>query len=473
MKLLRTLRFRLTLWNAVAALATAAAALVGMQIGVRQALQHELDQFLVDDLQTLSDALTAAPASPQTSPLAELKAWYRHPRHGRFVAIFDERGEKLWETTDHPPPDLAIPPPRDDSPFFAGDYRMIQRRVTSPSGTTWIVRTGIPLAPLRDEIANIDLLSLIVTAFVIPIALAIGWFLAGRVTKVLGTLTEQAAGLRPVKMGERLPVRGTGDEFDSMAIEFNRLFDRVTAELARREDVLAHAAHELRTPLAAIRSAAEVSLASPRRLEEYEATLGDVLEECDTLQELVAALLALYESEADRLRAFGDQVALDVLVDKTADAFRPAAESSGVKLVATTSPALIEGSEIRLRQALNNLFDNALKHVSAGGRIEVSMRSVLDDGWIEIAVKDDGIGIPIEEQPKIFDRFYRGESDRRGDRASKGFGLGLALVKAIVESHGGTIRVESEPGQGAAFVLLLPLVRGDSDIDSNGIEDTP
>lgn len=473
MKLLRTLRFRMTLWNAIAALATAAAALVGMQIGVRQALQHELDQFLVDDLQILADALTAAPASPDAAPLAELKAWYRHPRHGRFVAIFDERGEKLWETIDHPPPDLAIPPPRDDTPFFAGDYRMIQRRVTNPAGMTWIVRTGIPLAPLRDEIASIDLLSLIVTAFVIPIALIIGWFLAGQVTKVLGALTQQAAGLHPVKMGERLPVRGTGDEFDSMAIEFNRLFDRVTAELARREDVLAHAAHELRTPIAAIRSAAEVSLASPRESEEYEATLSDVLEECDTLQELVAALLALYESEADRLRTFGDQVSLDVLIEKTAAAFGPAAEANGVRLVATTSPAVVEGSEIRLRQALNNLLDNALKHVSAGGRIEISMKTLAPGGQVQIAVTDDGIGIPIEEQPKIFDRFYRGASDRHGDRASKGFGLGLALVLAIVESHGGTIRVESEPGRGASFLIVLPLVRDRAEADAGDLEDTP
>jgi signal transduction histidine kinase len=242
------------------------------------------------------------------------------------------------------------------------------------------------------------------------------------------------------------------------------------AELARREDVLAHAAHELRTPLAAIRSAAEVSLASPRRPEEYEGTLSDVLEECDTLQELVAALLTLYESEADRLRAFGDQVALDALVQKTAAAFRPAAEASGVKLTATTSPAVIEGSEIRLRQALNNLLDNALKHVSAGGCIEISMRTVQDDEWIEIVVKDDGIGIPIEEQPKIFERFYRGASDRHGERASKGFGLGLPLVRAIVESHGGTIGVESEAGCGAAFTILLPLTRGKTGIDSRDLE---
>lgn len=461
MNLLRTLRFRLTMWNAVAALTTAAAALVGMQIGVRQALQHELDQFLVDDLQTIADALTTAPTAPETSPLAELKAWYRHPRHGRFVAIFDERGEKLWETTDHPPPELNVVSPKDDTPFFAGDYRMIQRRVTLPSGDAWIVRTGIPLAPLRDEIANIDLLSLFVTACVIPIALAIGWFLAGQVTKVIGTLTEQAALILPVRKGERLPVRGTGDEFDKMAIEFNRLFDRVAAELARREDVLAHAAHELRTPLAAIRSAAEVSLATPRQPEEYEATLGDVLEECDTLQDLVAALLALYESEADRLRKFEDRVALDALVEKTAAAFRPAAEANGVRLIATTSPAVVEGSEIRLRQALNNLLDNALKHVSPGGRIEIAMRTI-GGGLVEIAVEDDGIGIPVEEQPKIFERFYRGASDRHGDRASKGFGLGLALVRAIVESHGGTIRVESEPDRGATFLISLPLAKANA-----------
>jgi signal transduction histidine kinase len=448
------------MWNAVAALATAAAALVGMQIGVRQALQHELDQFLVDDLQTIADALTTTPTQPETSPLAELKAWYRHPRHGRFVAIFDQRGEKLWETTDHPPPELSVVSPRDDMPFFAGDYRMIQRRVTSPSGDVWIVRTGIPLAPLRDEIASIDLLSLFVTACVIPIALAIGWFLAGQVTKVIGSLTEQAALILPVRKGERLPVRGTGDEFDKMAIEFNRLFDRVGAELARREDVLAHAAHELRTPLAAIRSAAEVSLVTPRQPAEYEATLGDVLEECDTLQELVAALLALYESEADRLRNFEDRVPLDSLVEKTAAAFRPAAEANGVRLIAATSPAVIEGSEIRLRQALNNLLDNALKHVSPGGQIQLDMRTIGDGAFVEIAVKDDGIGIPIEEQPKIFERFYRGASDRHGDRASKGFGLGLALVRAIVESHGGSIRVESEPGQGAAFLISLPLAKG-------------
>lgn len=454
MRFLRTLRFRLTLWNALAALLTAAAASLGMQVGVRQALQHELDQFLIDDLQTIEDALTSAPAGDADSPLSELKSWYRHPRHGRFVAVFDAQGLKLWETTDHPPPDLEIGEPRERDPFFAGDYRMIQSRVTASDGARLVVRTGIPLAALREEVSRVDLLAVMVTAGAVPIALAVGWFLAGRVTDVLRTLTDRAASMRPVRRGDRLPLRGTDDELDHLATEFNRLFDRLADELAKREDVLANAAHELRTPLASIRSAAEVALVSRREPEEYEATLGDVVDECDSLQELVDQLLTLSDSEADRVRIYGERVQLDELVERTADAYKSAAESGGVEFRCTTAPVNVEGSYVRLRQALVNLLDNALKHVEPGGKIEVDLRRQPDA--VELVVRDDGPGIAEEDQTRIFDRFFRGREDRRSGK--KGFGLGLPIVRAIVESHGGRIDVESRPGEGAAFRILLPLV---------------
>ena len=458
-RLARTLRFRLMLWNALAALATAAAALIGMQIGVRQALQHELDQFLVDDLQTIGDALSEVPPPNGQSPLAELKSWYRHPRHGRFVAVYDRDDHRLWETIDHPPPTLDIDSPADEMPFYAGDYRVIQKSIRDASGKQLIVRTGIPLAALRDEVARVDMLALIVTACIVPISLVIGWMLAGRVTKVLGTLTDRAAQLRPARLDERLPVRGTDDELDHLAIEFNTLLDRLAAELDRREDVLANAAHELRTPVAAIRGGAEVTLASHRTADEYENVLTDVIEECESLEELIRRLLLLSESEADRLRIQGERVALADLVGKAASRFAPAAESGGVTLRSRVIPAEVEGSANHLRQVFNNLLDNALKHVSPGGHIDVAMAIRPERDQVEITVQDDGVGIAVSDQPRIFERFFRCESSRRGEKATKGFGLGLAICKTVIDSHGGTIVVESEPGHGTTFQITLPLAR--------------
>jgi signal transduction histidine kinase len=287
------------------------------------------------------------------------------------------------------------------------------------------------------------------------------------------------ARLRPGELGQRMPIRGTGDELDSLARTINGLLDRITSYLKQEHDFLANAAHDLRTPLAAIRSSVEVALSGRRTEAEYHELLALVIDQCSALQTLVNQLLLLAETDADRLQTDPEPVALDQVVARATEMFEAVAEFHGIELrTAGLAPALVAGNRHHLRQVVNNLLDNAIKFTAAnlpaqaepgtnggpparesGGRPTIDVELVRDDQrqQVRLRVTDGGIGIAAEHLPHIFERFYRSDKVRGRDSATHGNGLGLSICKAIVEAHSGTIQVRSQLGHGTVFIVNLPL----------------
>jgi signal transduction histidine kinase len=281
------------------------------------------------------------------------------------------------------------------------------------------------------------------------------------------------ARLHPGEVGERLPIRGTGDELDSLAHTINGLLDRIASYLQQKHDFLANAAHDLRTPLAAIRSSVEVALTSARTDEDYRELLGVVIEQCSALQTLVNQLLLLSESDADRLQIDETPVALDEVVSRVVEMFEGVAEDKGVELrVSELPPVAVPGNRHHLRQVISNLLDNAIKFTAARadgegcspgdkshrGCVEVGLEDDQNERVVRLKIRDNGIGIGPADLPYIFDRFYRADKARARDGVAGGTGLGLSICKAIVDAHGGQISVESHPGKGATFTVTLPLV---------------
>jgi signal transduction histidine kinase len=270
-------------------------------------------------------------------------------------------------------------------------------------------------------------------------------------------------GLRPTQLAERLEIRGTGDELDALAARINSLLDRIGDYLQQKHDFLANAAHELRTPLAAIRATVEVALRGERSTTEYQELLDQVIDECAALEALVNQLLLLAETDADRLKAYSDRVALDQVVAGAVEMFRGAAESRGLTLsVSPLPPTPVAGNRHHLRQVINNLLDNAIKftaayHGNGHGQIVVTF---LRDDYRHVArveVRDNGPGIPPEDLPHVFDRFYRVDRSRSRSDGAGGSGLGLSICQAIVAAHHGEIAVVSAPGEGTTFTITLPL----------------
>jgi heavy metal sensor kinase len=307
--------------------------------------------------------------------------------------------------------------------------------------------------------ARIDRLVLLAAGAVLLTAPPCGYWLAARATRPVGAIIHTASRLRPSHLDERLELRGTGDELDQLAHTINGLLDRIAAYLDTKRDFLANAAHELRTPLAAIRSSVEVAMQGERSAAEYEELMVDVIEECSSLESLVNQLLLLSETEADLPMAKFETVDLRELTAKSIDMFTGAAEARGIDLRAESLPPVaVHGNRQHLRQVLNNLLDNAVKYTPSGGEIVVSLTRDLEQREVRLRVSDSGPGISTEEKRHIFERFYRAESARSRSASAGGTGLGLSICQSIVHNHGGDIECISEVSRGTTFLVRLPLI---------------
>lgn len=464
----RTLRFRLMAWNAFVIVLTASITLIGLRAGVRLAILHEIDGVLVEDLKEIEFVLRDAGATPETmrealtdggpakvrAALASLQRKDAgHDQHGWFVRIFDDEGNPLWSSHHAPDSIPRLIAAKNLAPTSVDDYRVVQTRRAS---TGAMLQVGSLTTFVDRDMAHIDRVIGIAVGLVLIAGPAIGYWLAGRAIDPLAAIIQTTARLRPAQLNERLKEHRTGDELDQLARTINGFLNRIADYLEKRRDFLANAAHELRTPLAAIRSTAEVSLGAERTVDEYQELLVEIIEECSLLESLVNQLLILAEAENDRLRMTGERVDVSGVAARAVGMFQAVAETKEVALAAWLEPELlVEGNAYHLRQVVNNLIDNALKFTPAGGKVSVRLRAV--DNAAVFSVQDNGPGIPPEDLPHIFERFFRGDRSHSHDGERTGTGLGLSICQAVVQAHSGRMSVESKAGVGTTFTVSIPL----------------
>ncbi len=249
---------------------------------------------------------------------------------------------------------------------------------------------------------------------------------------------------------DRVPVYGTDDAVDELSQLFNAMLARITTLIHGMRNALDHVAHDLRTPMTRLRVKAEAALASNDPVKQREA-LSDCLEESERVSSMLTTLMDISEAETGTMQLTVARVELARLVGEVRDLYEDSAEAAGIALdVGVPAGLAVNADRDRLRQALANLVDNAIKYTPRGGRIDV--RASATPQSVAIAVSDTGPGIADQDLPRIFDRLYRGDQSR----ATRGLGLGLSLVKAYVEAQGGTVSVSSSPGKGSTFEIRLP-----------------
>jgi signal transduction histidine kinase len=217
----------------------------------------------------------------------------------------------------------------------------------------------------------------------------------------------------------------------------------------------ADASHELKTPICAMRGEAEVLLSKPRTAEEYQEGLAHFIERFDQLNRMINDLIFLSKSDSSQVELKMNPVRLDLLINDMGDLFQILAEQKNIALnINSLQETVVMGDKTRLQQLFTNLIDNAIKYTSKGS-IHVTLQKNEDTALVKI--KDTGIGIPKEEQEKIFKRFYRVDKSR--SRETGGVGLGLSIAEWIVHAHHGKIGVESELKKGSIFTLYLPILK--------------
>ncbi|MDH6113620.1 two-component system sensor histidine kinase BaeS [Kitasatospora sp. MAP12-15] len=288
-----------------------------------------------------------------------------------------------------------------------------------------------------------------VTGLVLALTVAVSVLLATRLVRPLRALTDAAR--HPTEPHARVPVTGD-DEIGCLAAAFNDLSERRERIEEQRKAMVSDVAHELRTPLSNIRGwleATQDGVATPDR-----ALMASLLEEALLLQHIIDDLRDLAAADADNFRLHREPIRIAELLDQVAAAHRARAEAAGVQLsvLPAAGEAELVADPVRLRQAVGNLVDNAVRHTPRGGSITVGAEPVGDDLVIEVT--DTGTGIGPDELPHVFDRFWRAEKSR--SRQTGGSGLGLAIVRQLAQAHGGTATATSHPGAGAVFTLRLP-----------------
>lgn len=377
------------------------------------------------------------------------------PDRRAAVRIRDADGRLLLERGPWPPGNAAFPahtgePLRERRDLLSfrllGRDRWLIGETTSAGGET--LELAFPLSHHTREVDEV-LRHLWVAGVVAAVpVLWIGLWAVALAFAPLRRATALLADVDAGSLGLRMPSRGTHDPIDRHAETLDRVLERIDAAFARLRAFSSDAAHELRTPLNRIGNVSEVALLGGGE-REMRSALERIHRTTEELSGVVQALLLLAEIDDRRLALECGPIDVAAWIAHHVDAFAPSFEESGVKLAAHCAPAAIEGDRTLLDRVLANLLDNALAHAPAGSRVEVSGAPAA--GEVVLCVDDAGRGVPERHRERIFDRFARIDG-----KAGTGYGLGLALARAIAELHGGSLRVGSSPAGGARFELRLP-----------------
>ena len=278
-----------------------------------------------------------------------------------------------------------------------------------------------------------------------------------------GALATQSA-LRPIRQliaavqriittgrtDARVPLGQTHDAIDELTKLFNAMLDRIEGLVTGMRNALDNVSHDLRTPMTHLRGSAELALAGPPDVDRYREALADCVEEADRVLVMLTTLMDISEAESGAIELHRETMPLADVVDRALDLYRDTAEARDVVLEAHVDRSVVVSIDrLRLEQVAANLLDNAIKYTPPGGRVDISVSK--ENGHALLRVRDSGIGIPAAELPRIWERLFRGDQSR----TERGLGLGLSLVKAVVEAHGGTATVESTPGKGSTFIVVL------------------
>jgi heavy metal sensor kinase len=341
------------------------------------------------------------------------------------------------------------------------DVQTDQRRVrvsnsivAPAAGARYLVQVGVPLD--QRDAALRRFLSLLIWSLPVTLlaVLVVGRWMAGRALAPLARLASATGTIGVDDLRRRLPTRGVGDEHDAIADAFNGVVARLERGVREMKLFAAAMAHELRTPLAALRGEMELSLTDTASPDERRQRVASQLEEIDKLARLVGQLLLLAQADAGEIPLQREMVDLSALGASVVEALEPVAEAKNIYLICERSGQVnITGDRQWMERLLLNLVDNAIKFTPAGGTIIVSVMRA--GRTAKLVVRDTGIGMAPDVVPHVFERFYRADIARSSQ--VDGAGLGLSLVRWIADRHGAAVDLESRPGHGSTFTISMPV----------------
>ncbi len=346
----------------------------------------------------------------------------------------------------------AVRQPRTLELGDSGQTYLVSSAPVAAHGQRQIVVVGESLQGANEAVRKILILLLIAGPIALAATAVAGWLLLRNALLPVDRMRQKAEMIGIDRLDERLAPAHARDELGQLAVTLNAMLDRLEAGVLARRQLVADASHELRTPLAAMRAELDIGIRDRNRTESERAVLASVRDDVDRMSRTVDNLMTLARADHGRLELQRAEVDLDELARAAVSPLRALAAAKRVTVVTRGEPTTVRADPHRLHQALTNLTENAIKYTARDGEVVVS--TWRDHDEVGVTVRDNGIGIPREEQAHVFDRFYR--VDRSRSRESGGSGLGLAICYEIAASHGGRIWVESQEGVGSSFSIAVP-----------------
>jgi heavy metal sensor kinase len=474
---IETVRGRLTAFY-ITALAAALIIVGGLiYVLLARALYVRIDDSLYALVEITVTSLTHDLAEGQDVTDAARSTAAELSSRQQMLAIYDGAGRLLAEEGRDDDLTITLPAletiPTDDAFLRTvieerdpdDRHRLALRRVIIPShNARYIVVAGSSLEPTDEELESLRE----ILAYVVPLALLLagigGWFLARQSLSPLAAMVDRARKMTAENLSGRLPVANPRDELGRLAETFNDLLSRLEVSISAQRQLtgaqrqfMADASHELRTPVATTRTAANVALQQPHRDElEYRDTLAIIEQQAARLSRIVEDMFTLARADAGTYPLRQTPMYLDEVVEDVVKGARVLASARDVSIDATTSPsAAFTGDEELIRRLMVNLLDNAIRYAPARSTVHVDLAQAT--GGYALSISDHGSGIPVEVQPHIFERFYRADAARtRRDGLDGGAGLGLALARWIAEVHGGHLALAQSSDAGTTFTAFLP-----------------
>jgi heavy metal sensor kinase len=453
---------RLTLWY-VAIFAVAQAIFgVGMWFILRNHVYDLVDDNLEGQVEDLKHFLQAQKKDISLAKLKEeVNEEYDLEHSGDYLQIYLGHGDWLYQSAflrEHPlapwEPDSIKRASLQNRRFGRKTLRFITQRV-EVNGVVCVAQAGTVINEVVETLAIFRSYLLMLAPLVLLVAAGGGYWLSQRALAPVDAIVQTARAVSGSNLHSRLAKLNTGDELQRLSDTLNEMLERIEQAFQRVSQFTADASHELRTPVALMRTEAELALRKSRGEAEYRDSLRHILLEAERTTALIEELLALARADSGReslnLRPVDLRETLHVLI---AD-WQQVATMRNLTLRENIAPSesLVLGDETALRRVVNIILDNAFKYTPSPGTIEISLTQ--QENEAVLSIRDSGIGVAAADQSKIFERFYR--VDKARSRDSGGAGLGLSIAQWIVQQHRGSIDVESTMGQGSIFRVKLPL----------------
>lgn len=415
-------------------------------------LMAGVDERLTQTLQGLETVFTIEGADSSADIEEELAEYVREVPDGGLIQLANSSNRLILPAGRPAAFQLSLmsQPGLETLKRNGTSYRVLARQFAY-AGSDYSALAATPLTDVYRAMSELRDLLLGLAPIVLLAAFAGGYWISRRALAPVDEMTRAAESIGVRSLSKRLPVPSTGDELERLARAWNELLERLEKSVERIQQFTADASHELRTPVALIRSTAELALRRERDSADYRKALREIETEAERMTELTESMLALARADANGAGMPLASVDVNELVKEVVSQSRVFAEAKGLRFEAdqSPSPAMAQANEAGIRRLLRILIDNAIEHTPSGGAISVS--ALGHDGVVALSVRDSGEGIPPAALPHIFERFYRAGEARSG----KGVGLGLSLAQVIARAHGSEIEVESAPGEGACFRIAL------------------